>query len=181
MILLYIVAAVVLFVVLAAVVFRPAGSEIESAARRRFAGDPDCSLGVREREASRQILGRLFSDEDQSYIEGFASVRLRRLLVVERKRIAIRWIRDNAAEARSIVSNHMRLAATAKDLRVRNEVRLAAHYLELLLLSKVLIILVSAVGPDGFSGLAGRAYAAMAALRGTSKVVESSAPAADSN
>jgi len=75
----------------------------------------------------------------------------------------------------------MRLAATAKDLRVRNEVRLAAHYLELLLLSKVLIILVSAVGPDGFSGLAGRAYTAMAALRGTSKVVESSAPAADSN
>jgi hypothetical protein len=181
MILLYIVAALVLLVVLAVVVFRPAGPELESSARRCLEEDSDCSLGLRERDASRRILGRLFSDEDQSYIAGFGSVRLRRLLAVERKRIAIQWIRDNAAEARSIVRDHMRPAATAEDLRVRNELRLAAHYLELLLLSNVLIILVSAVGPDGFSGLAGRADTAMAALRGMNNVGESSARAAHSN
>ena len=181
MILLYIIAALVLFVVLASVVFRPAGPEMESSRPRSREGDSDCSLGVREPEASRQILRRLFSDEDQSYIAGFDSVRLRRLLAAERKRIAIQWIRDNAAEARSIVRDHMRLAATAEDLRVRNELRLAVHYLELLLLSNVLIILVSAVGPDGFSGLAGRADTAMAALRGMSNVGESSARALDSD
>src|SRR5258707_130082 len=145
-----ILAALALFIILMVTVCRSAGSK-NGSAESLFDADSDSTneASVDDPNFSRQILSRVFSDEDRAFVVGLGSVQLRGALLAERKRIAIRWIRSNAVEAGSIVRAHMRLAAKAGDLRVLGETRLVLRYLELLLICNFLIFLASCFGPGG--------------------------------
>jgi hypothetical protein len=167
MTILSILAAIGLFILLALAAFRSASSKNRSI-ESLFDADSDSANEARVHDPgfSRQILSRVFSDEDSTFVDDLGSAELRGALLAERKRLAIRWIRSNAVEAGSTVHAHMLLAAKAGDLRVLGEARLVLRYLELLLVCSFLIVLVWTFGPGGLRGLAEQADVLMAVLRG---------------
>lgn len=166
MTILSILAALALFTILSITVWRSAGSK-NAPAESLFCADSDSlnGPGARDPDFSRKILSRVFSDEDRTFLAGLGSEQLRSALLAERKRIAIRWIHSNAAEAGRIVRAHMQMAAKAGDLRVTGEAALASRYLELLVVCYFLTVLVLCFGPGKLSGLAGQAEILMATLR----------------
>jgi hypothetical protein len=103
---------------------------------------------------SFEILLRAFGEDDQRFITALGDKNVERLLLFERKRIALRWIRRKSAEARSIMREHANRAREASDLRVSGEARLAFRYMELLMLCEVLSLSVFLFGPAGLQKFA---------------------------
>ena len=103
---------------------------------------------------SFEILLRAFGDEDQRFITALGDKHVERLLLFERKRIALRWIRRKSAEARSLMREHANRAREASDLTVSGEARLAFRYMELLTLCEVLSLSVFLFGPAGLQKFA---------------------------
>ena len=166
-----VVAALALFLILAAILAQPSSRS----SGKLLAADldsrelsPDCA------RSSQQILGRVFSDEDLRFVEGLGSVELTTALRVERKRLAVRWIYGTADEAKEIVRKHLEMASKAQDLRVTGELRLGLRYLELRLLCGCLAVLVECFGPAKLRGMAARAEDSIASLRAFSRFVETS-------
>jgi hypothetical protein len=126
----------------------------------------------------REILLRAFSREDQRFIATLGDPRVERLLLVERKRIALSWIRRKSAEARLIMSEHVRRAREASDLKVASELRLAFQYLELLALCEFLGLMVFSFGPAGLQGLALQTNAILLDMKRFGEPVAPSAGAA---
>lgn len=161
-----ILAALVLFLVLT--LWRSTSTKSGPPYEGLFLGESDASCEgscPRDKDFSRLLVGRIFSNDDDAYLAGLGSSELTRVLRAERRRIAIRWIRSNATEARVIVHDHVREARSAADVQILGEVRLGLRYLELLLLCAALTVLVSAVGPSGLRVLAGYADGVMGGLR----------------
>lgn len=105
---------------------------------------------------SFEILLRAFGEDDQRFITALGDKHVERLLLFERKRIALRWIRRKSAEARSIMRDHANRAREASDLRVSGEARLAFRYMELLMLCEMLSLSVFLFGPAGLQKFAVR-------------------------
>ena len=161
-----IVAAFAIFVVLAIAFSRSSGAKV-AATQSLLRADSDLAKETdgRDRDFSRQIISRVFSTDDQEFINTLGSPELRFALSAERKRLAIRWVRSNALEASGIVRDHLAMAARTTDLRLTGEAQLALRYLELRLFSNILLILVVCFGPGGLRGMAAQAESLMAALR----------------
>jgi len=161
-----IVAAFAIFVVLAIAFSRSSGAKVATT-QSLFRADSDLAKETdgRDRDFSRQILGRVFSTDDQEFIDALGSPELRFALSAERKRLATRWIRSNAFEASGIVRDHLAMTAGTADLRLMGEAQLGLRYLELRLFCSILQILVVCVGPGGLRGMAAQAESLMAALR----------------
>src|ERR1043165_6347484 len=100
MTLLSIVAAFGIFVILAIALSRSTSAR-SVAKQSLFGADSDFGeeTGHSHRDFSRQILDRIFSPDDQAFVNGLGSPELRCALTAERKCLAIRWIRSNAFEA----------------------------------------------------------------------------------
>jgi hypothetical protein len=158
--------AVLLFVVLAVSLLRArrdgAAGAIEDD-EVLSAGAPEAA--PEDEGLSAQMLTRVFSSCDDAFVAEEASAGLGRLLRRERKRLALRWVGRRAAEARSIMRRHARLARTARDVQVSGEVQLALRYVELRSLCGLLFVLVSVFGPVGLHGLAVQTNAVLAGIR----------------
>jgi hypothetical protein len=157
MIYLSILAAMLLFLVLAATIVRSlhAGSDVDIPG---VSGPETVGSGGRLDDANQvlhyEILQRIFNEDDHLYAAQMGDVRIARLLLIERKRVAITWIQRKTAEARFIMREHRRRARTARDLKVAVEARLAVQYLELLALCELFVLAVFFFGPAGLRGLA---------------------------
>jgi len=150
--------------------------------------EPDLNIaGLPGRDAARQIdeandamsfeiLLRTFGDDDQRFITALGDKYVERLLLCERKRIALRWIRRKSAEARSIMREHANRAREASDLTVSGEARLAFRYMELLMLCEALSLSVSLFGPAGLQKFAVQTNTILSDMRRFGNVV---APGAD--
>jgi hypothetical protein len=103
---------------------------------------------------SFEILLRAFGDDDQRFITALGDKHVERLLLFERKRIALRWICRKSTEARAIMREHANRAREASDLTVSGEARLAFRYMELLMLCEVLSLSVFLFGPAGLQKFA---------------------------
>ena len=103
---------------------------------------------------SFKILLRAFGDDDRRFVAELGDKHIERLLLFERKRIALRWIRRKSAEARSIMREHANRAREARDLRASGEARLAFRYVELLMLCEGLSLIVFLFGPAGLQKFA---------------------------
>ena len=125
---------------------------------------------------SFEILLRAFGDDDRRFITALGDKHVERLLLFERKRIALRWIRRKSAEARSIMREHANRAREASDLTVSGEAGLAFRYMELLMLCEVLSISVSLFGPAGLQKFAVQANMILSDIKRFGNVV---APGAD--
>jgi hypothetical protein len=106
---------------------------------------------------AQQVMSRVFSTEDAEFVASLESSELERLVVQERKKLALQWVARKSREARRIVREHAQASRTAQDLQVLGELQLLAHYLELRALCGLLVILVMALGPAGMHRLAAEA------------------------
>ena len=179
MIYLSISAALLLFLVLALTIARSA-HPVADLDHHEVPSPDSLSPYRRHREMDRtchlEVLQRIFSEDDHRYVAEIGDPRVERLLLLERKRVAIGWIRRKAAEARFIMREHMRRARRAKNLEVSREVRLAFQYLEFRALCELLVLTVFFFGPAAWQGLAIRTNGI---LLGMSRFGESAAPDAD--
>jgi hypothetical protein len=167
MIYLSISAALVLFLVLALIIARSAHPAPELDQHELL--NPD-SLRPNGRSAEMgaphsEILQRVFSQDDHLYVAEVGDPRVERLLLLERKRVAISWIRRKLAEARFIMREHARRARGARNLEVSDEIRLAFQYLELLALCELLVLTVFFFGPAAWQGLALRTHGILLGMR----------------
>ena len=180
MIYLSLLAALLLFVALAAII------------ARSFRNEPDVNFsGLRESDASfldgrnddandalnLEILLRAFGNDDQRFVDTLGDWGVQRMLAYERKRIALRWISRKAAEAKFIMGEHVRRARAAKDLNVSAEIRLALQYIELLAQFELLAFIVFIFGPAGLRRRALQTNAILSDMRRFGEAAVSSAPA----
>ena len=172
MTILSVVAALALFLILAAIL---APSRSRSSAKLLAADLDSRELSPDYARSSQQILARVFSDEDLRFVEELGSAELTSALRAERKRLAVRWISSTADEAKEIIRKHLEAASKAQDLRVSGELRLGLRFLELRLLCGCLVVLVECFGPERLRRMAARADTSIISLRAFSRLAETSA------
>jgi len=85
-----------------------------------------------EQEARTTVIGPvIFSEADWIFINRFQNQELRRMFLLERRRVARCWLRQVALDTRKIMSDHARLARSSKKLNVQTELALAGRYFAL--------------------------------------------------
>ena len=95
----------------------------------------------------KALLGRCLSIEDVEYAAQLGSPRILRLLLRERRRLALKWLRQTRQEAGRLLRQHVRAARHAADLRPAAEVRLWFHAGLFLIVYEVLMTAVRLYGP----------------------------------
>lgn len=100
---------------------------------------------------------RIFSQEDRQFISRTGSKRLRQLYEVERKRVALHWVRRTSREVSKIMLNHRLATRQSPNLDVAKEAKLLFKHLELRFICGLLIALIAIFGPHVLGDLA--AYA----------------------
>jgi|SRR5579884_3274981 len=104
------------------------------------------------RPPSRAILDRCLSLEDIRFITTIRSPELLRLLLSERRRLALRWLKQTRTEAGRLFRSHLRAARHAQNLRPATEFRLLFDFTSLVLIYQLLAILVRFYGPIRTAG-----------------------------
>jgi len=166
MIYLSILAAIVLFLVLTVAIARSLHTEPElNISVLPDAGGPAGGVDEAGNALSFAILSRVFGDDDRRFIAGLGDKRVEQLLLFERKRIALRWLRRKSAEARSIMRGHAQRAREARDLSVSCEARLALQFVELLVLCEMLALIIFLFGPQGFERFATQTNAVLSDMK----------------
>lgn len=95
----------------------------------------------------RGLLERCFSEEDVGFVTSLRSEAVLRLLLEERRRLALEWLRLTRREARRLLALHVRTVRFAADLRPATEFKLLAQAGAFLLTYEVLALLVRWYGP----------------------------------
>jgi hypothetical protein len=87
------------------------------------------------------------SIEDVEFAAQLGSPRILHLLLRERRRLALKWLRQTRREAGRLLRQHVRAARHAADLRPAAEVRLWFHAGLFLIVYEVLLTAVRLYGP----------------------------------
>ncbi len=95
----------------------------------------------------KALLGRCLSIEDVEFAAQLGCPRIVRLLLRERRRLALKWLRQSRREAGRLLRQHVRAARHARDLRPAAEVRLWFHAGLFLMVYEVLMTAVRLYGP----------------------------------
>ena len=93
------------------------------------------------------LLGRCFSEEDVRFVASLGSQAVLRLLLQERRRLALEWLRLTRHEARRLFGLHVRTVRFVADLRPATEFKLLVQAGGFLFTSEVLEVLVRWYGP----------------------------------
>lgn len=104
------------------------------------------------RPPSRAILDRCLSLEDIRFVTTIRSPELLQLLLSERRRLALRWLKQTRTEAGRLFRSHLRAARNAQNLRPATECRLLFDFTSLVLIYQLLAILVRFYGPIRTAG-----------------------------
>ena len=95
----------------------------------------------------RDLLERCFSEDDVRFVAGLGAPEVLRLLLRERRRLALEWLRLTGREARRLLGLHVRTVRFAADLRPATEFQLLARAGAFLFTYELLMILVRWYGP----------------------------------
>ena len=93
------------------------------------------------------LLGRFLSAEDVAFAAGLQSPSVLRLLLCERRRLALEWLRITRREAGRLYRRHVRAARHATDLRPGVEAQLLAQICVFWILYELMCVLVRFYGP----------------------------------
>src|SRR5690348_4549836 len=85
------------------------------------------------RPTSRAVLDRCLSLEDIRFVTSIRSPELLQLLLAERRRLALRWLKQTRTEAGQLFRSHLRAARHAHNLRPATEFRLLFDFTSLVL------------------------------------------------
>ncbi|HTZ34017.1 MAG TPA: hypothetical protein VMH31_16270 [Methylomirabilota bacterium] len=97
---------------------------------------------------------RIFSSEDQKFVERQGLPRLREIYRAERTRVALFWVRSVSAEVAEIMREHRVAAGTRQNLRVRRELLLILQYVEFRVVCGLLAFSIRVFGPHALANLA---------------------------
>lgn len=103
------------------------------------------------------LAARIFSRVDRDFIERTRCLTLRRLYLVERRKVATHWLRHTMLEVGQIMREHRLRSRQSSNLNVFAEARLFFLYLELKLLCGFMLVLIHILGPHALADLASRA------------------------
>ena len=123
---------------------------------------------------SALCIQRIFSREDQKFVDRLGSERLRQVYRAERTRVALFWVRSIANDVRLVMREHRLAAATKENLQARRELQLLLQYVEFQVLCAVLVFAIRVLGPHAPGDMATRI---MHVSQGIGKVVEASTAA----
>ncbi|HUL34063.1 MAG TPA: hypothetical protein VL128_09285 [Candidatus Eisenbacteria bacterium] len=126
--------------------------------------------GWARRDAS-SCVRRIFSSDDQKYVDKFGSSRLRQVYRAERTRVAMYWVRCISGEVRQVMLGHRVAAAAKHNLKIRRELGLIFRYLEFRLLCGLLLFAIRVFGPHAMGSVADRA---LRVSEGIGRVLEES-------
>jgi hypothetical protein len=140
---------------------------------------PDELTGVSQRRAlagedTALCIYRIFSAEDQKFVERQGLPRLREIYRAERTRVALFWVRSVSAEVGQIMREHRLAAGTQHNLRVRQELLLVLRYFEFRTLCGLLAFSIRIFGPHALVNLATHV---LQVSQGIGKVLEQSTAA----
>lgn len=132
------------------------------------------SRRAQDGQDSALCIRRIFSPEDQKFVERQGLPRLREIYRAERTRVALFWVHSVSAEVAQIMRDHRLAAGTQHNLRVRQELRLILQYLEFRILCGLLAFSVRVFGPHALVNLATHV---LQVSQGIGKVLEESTAA----
>jgi hypothetical protein len=104
-----------------------------------------------------RLVLRLFSPEDREFISRLHSPRLQRIYEVERRRVALHWVRRTSRDVSKIMLNHRLATRQSPNLDVTREVVLFFQYVELRIICGLLIAFIGIFGPHILGDLAAHA------------------------
>jgi hypothetical protein len=110
----------------------------------------------------RNIVERIFDQEDLRYVTTATSAQICKLFNSERKRISLIWVGRLRGEIRNLMGFHIRYSRLHAKMSLLTEIRAALDFALLLLACAILKILLSWRGPYGAPLLVGMTTAAAA-------------------
>lgn len=97
---------------------------------------------------------RIFATDDIEFISESAGPDVQRLLVKERKRLAMRWLRSTQKRAAHLMSLHLKLASYTYDPSSKFEFNLTVRYLCFVVAANGLLVALWLFGPFQVSKIA---------------------------
>jgi hypothetical protein len=95
----------------------------------------------------RELVGRIFADDDREYVASAAPGPLYQLFLNERKKVALSWVNQVRAQVLSLQRFHLGEARFYTRLSLRAEIELACGFMELRVACRALQCLVYLAGP----------------------------------
>ena len=93
------------------------------------------------------VLDRCLSLDDIEFTARLRAPRVLQLLLSERRRLALRWIRHTRHEVRRVFRRHLQAVRHSADLRPARELRVLVDALSFACLSQILVAVVYFYGP----------------------------------
>lgn len=123
---------------------------------RGVAGAPEEAAPKREKSGAGPRIAeqRLFSREDQRYVERLNNPAILRLYKQERRQVALHWVKQTEQEVSAIMKRHRLMARSNPDLDARLEAVLLLRHLELQAICSVMICVIRIAGPRAVGDLA---------------------------
>ncbi len=109
-------------------------------------------------ERRKDILDRVFGHEDWDFILNHGSKEIRRLFLLERKKIALSWLSEIRSQSKAAMSFHFSHAGKSERLQPMQELRLAADFFAITAKSAFIAVIILLRGPVALRGMVGRAY-----------------------
>lgn len=119
----------------------------------RNIGDWDFADG-REASCPSGVVRQVFSAQDSQFVAREASPPLQHFFIVERRKVAIGWIRRTSLELRMAMREHVRVAREKEDIEAATESRILLRYLQLRCLCGLLLASAIVVRPSALQELA---------------------------
>jgi hypothetical protein len=105
--------------------------------------EADDEYGVCPKEIVLMVFGR----EDEEFVAGLNSARLKAAFVRERKLIGQQWVRETAAAIRRVMLEHTRAARSSSDLQFGLEINIYLRYVALQIICGFLFLLIKLARP----------------------------------
>jgi hypothetical protein len=129
----------------------------DTMAEDQSAADDPAGASFPDGKPRAEIIFRVFSAQDQKFIDHLQSRRLRRMYHEERRKVALHWVVRTARDVKMIMRAHRLASRKSQNLDVRTETKLLLQYARLRLTCVLLILLIKSFGPHFLSDLAAHA------------------------
>jgi hypothetical protein len=90
---------------------------------------------------------RILSSEDNEFISRSGAKEVQRLFLKERKKLALQWLQMTQRQLTHLMDLHLRLAGYTYDPHPTFELKLSAKYLNLIVVSHIVLVLLWVGGP----------------------------------
>lgn len=104
-----------------------------------------------------EFVSRIFSREDREFILHMESPRLKRMYLLERRQVALYWVRRTSRDVCRIMRAHRLVSRQSHNLEVGTEAKLLFQYFRLRFICGLLVVLIKSFGPHVLSDLAAHA------------------------